>query len=67
MQFGNYGCSASANSVYTDSGGHITIDIVDAALVGLSPLLSVNRNIDYKYNDINMPDNCPGQYLLWGG
>jgi len=45
------------NSVYTDAGGRITIDIVGALCVALSPLISVTWNIGCQYNNFNMPDN----------
>lgn len=45
------------NSVYTDTGVRITIDIVDALFVALSPLFSVIYNISCRYNNINMPGN----------
>jgi len=55
-----------ANSVYTDAGVRITIDIFDAGFVALSPLLSVTWNIGCQYNNINMPDNCNRAMSLCG-
>lgn len=46
------------NSVYTDAGVRITIDIDDAVCVALSSLLSVTWNIGCQYNNFNMPDTC---------
>ena len=46
------------NSVYTDAGVRITIDIVDVVFVALSSLLLVIWNTGYQYNKINMLDNC---------
>lgn len=44
------------NSVYTDTGGRITIDIDDAENAALSTHHSVNWNIDCQYINSNMPD-----------
>ena len=45
------------NSVYTDAGVRITIDIVDVVFVALSALLLVIWNTGYQYNNFNMPDH----------
>ena len=56
------------NSVYTDAGVRITIDIVDVVFVALSSLLLVIWNTGYQYNKINMLDNCRrAMSALWRG
>jgi len=45
-----------ANSVYTDTGVRITIDIDDAENTALSPYYSVTWDISCQYNNFNMPD-----------
>lgn len=47
------------NSVYTDVGRRIRVDIVDAVLAVLSPFSAVTWDIDCQYNSINIPDNGP--------
>ena len=45
-----------ANSVYSDAGGRITIDIDDAGYSSLSSLFSVTWILGCQYNNSNMPD-----------
>ena len=45
-----------ANSVYTDTGVRITIDIDDAGYSSLSSLFSVTWTFGCQYNNSNMPD-----------
>ena len=56
-----------SNSIYTDTWARITIDIIDTGFAALSPLFSVIWNIHCQYNNFNMPNNCLGHCLLWGG
>ena len=44
------------NSVYTDTGVRITIDIDEAGKVALSPYHSATWNFRCQYNNSNMPD-----------
>lgn len=44
------------NSVYTDTGVRITIDIVDAENAALSSYRSVTWDIGCQYNNSSMPD-----------
>lgn len=44
------------NSVYTDTGIRITIDIGDAGIAVLSSWLSVTWHSGRQYNNNNMPD-----------
>ena len=44
------------NSVYTDTGVRITIDIDDAGYSSLSSLFSVTWIFGCQYNNSNMPD-----------
>lgn len=39
-------------------GGRITIDIVDAGYVALTPWFLVIWNVGCQYDNFNMPDNC---------
>ena len=62
------GATQKPNSVYTDAGVRITIDIVDVVFVALSSLLLVIWNTGYQYNKINMLDNCRrAMSALWRG
>ena len=47
---------ACPNSVYTDTGGRITIDIDDAGYSSLSSLFSVTWILGCQHNNSNMPD-----------
>lgn len=46
------------NSVYTDTGGRITIDIDDAEFVVLYSIISVAWYLCCQYNNSNIMDAC---------